>query len=651
LEAEQLRSQAREVERGAPDDFLEKRVSSRGLFIDKQGYEPDAPFGVEEAIERDVRTYLDEKYLDELTESHIREIVAEVQKDGGDVDYLVEQISNREKQYAERGDRGPTPGAAGAGPAEGGPAVTGSEPSPAPTGGGAAGEGPLPEDPVQYERTAAGDQSVAPGIAPLSERERLEAAQEARKTGGDAAADFGLFDANSRKQADMFDVGEPAAKERMEAVTESLRAEIGVGKPDVEGARVRAEGPTPPAIPDEMRDEHGDAIPDDAEFYAETDAEFSRLGLTDDQVSEIAVVYEDFLRESGDEGVDDLMKGIENQADAYLQDRLKDLEVDTSGGAVDLVQAKKRRAAISMYGDIFSAARAHTDSAISGMQAFGEMLSYSSLSEKMFSIWSRADKDSVFRRTALMADGDPEGGFEPALGEWAIIERAVRKSLAKVNVKDFHPGAPANAVSAPSPKKASWEKDFTSNDPTYGNLVRGHGRDDRASVYAGEAVPILGDGKYYFISDYGDQAEEAARTYGPKIETSKIPADAKLLHIENMDQWRALTKDAGWDFPNPIGGRQGLADITGDLKDLVTSKGYEGVVVDPTFPDGLFMDLFERPQVIMYQEPRPSGNFEVNIALENGRTLKNASDVLDWLDEGDEFSEIIDLCGRPKGDA
>lgn len=57
------------------------------------------------------------------------------------------------------------------------------------------------------EATEAGEQTLFEGIAPITERARLEAAGNAALRGGEAEADFGLFDAGARDQMDMFGDG------------------------------------------------------------------------------------------------------------------------------------------------------------------------------------------------------------------------------------------------------------------------------------------------------------------------------------------------------------------------------------------------------------------------------------------------------------
>ena len=77
--------------------------------------------------------------------------------------------------------------------------------------GRANGGGP---DQRQIEATPAGDQTLIDGVAPVSQRQRLEAQQNAPMRGGMAAADDGLFDVSGRTQRDMF--SDPGAATEMQ---------------------------------------------------------------------------------------------------------------------------------------------------------------------------------------------------------------------------------------------------------------------------------------------------------------------------------------------------------------------------------------------------------------------------------------------------
>jgi hypothetical protein len=84
------------------------------------------------------------------------------------------------------------------------------------------------------EVTAAGDQTLIEGVAPVTQRERMEAEQNRRLQGGDAAADVGLFDSGARFQRDMFDdLNSPEAQIFMDAKEAELRQDL-EGFDDVE---------------------------------------------------------------------------------------------------------------------------------------------------------------------------------------------------------------------------------------------------------------------------------------------------------------------------------------------------------------------------------------------------------------------------------
>jgi hypothetical protein len=79
------------------------------------------------------------------------------------------------------------------------------------TGGGAAGQGT--DRSPRTERTAAGDQTLIPGVEPITERQRLEQRQAQPLAGGQRGPDStigGLFDPYDKARMDLF--SEPTAK-------------------------------------------------------------------------------------------------------------------------------------------------------------------------------------------------------------------------------------------------------------------------------------------------------------------------------------------------------------------------------------------------------------------------------------------------------
>jgi ribosomal protein S18 acetylase RimI-like enzyme len=103
---------------------------------------------------------------------------------------------------------------------------------------------------------------------------------------------------------------------------------------------------------------------------------------------------------------------------------------------------------------------------------------------------------------------------------------------------------------------------------------RGFGRAEKGAAYGGEAQsPILGAGRYYATSP------EAAKFYGPQVETREIRPTNPLV-IRSDAQWRTLTREAGWEFPNPFGvDPKDVERWTGQLSDLLRQRGHDAVYV------------------------------------------------------------------------
>lgn len=110
-------------------------------------------------------------------------------------------------------------------------------------------------------------------------------------------------------------------------------------------------------------------------------------------------------------------------------------------------------------------------------------------------------------------------------------------------------------------------------DHTARALYRGYGRQDQGTVYNGANVPILGPGRYYALN------AETARNFGPNLET-RTAEGLKPLIISSDQQWRELTREAGWEFPNPFGmAPDQIKVMTERLRSLIQQKGYDSVAV------------------------------------------------------------------------
>lgn len=137
-------------------------------------------------------------------------------------------------------------------------------------------------------------------------------------------------------------------------------------------------------------------------------------------------------------------------------------------------------------------------------------------------------------------------------------------------------------------------------------LYTGYGRAERGSVYNATEAPVAGPGKYYGFT------QDVAKQYGPTVDRASAGAVVKNpMVIRNDQQWRALTKEAGWEFPNPFG-KSGAEQqkMTKALQDKVKAKGYDGMVIEfdakaPTDRVGedwikTLRDVFGDPQVISF---------------------------------------------------
>ncbi|WP_278376115.1 hypothetical protein [Sulfitobacter pontiacus] len=214
-------------------DFEAMQPTDGQFYVDRDAYE----FGgnPEADIEMAVRGWMDDNgWSDILTDAESREIISVLQERGGDPEYLVERALEREVEYVE------SPNTAAADVpwdepdqprAEDGRPDADSTGRPEPDASEAGSSTARAADGSQADRatesTAAGDQTLIDGVAPVTQRDRLQAQQEAPMRGGNAAADDGLFDVGSRSQMDMFsDPASPEARAIQDSVAADMRGDI-----------------------------------------------------------------------------------------------------------------------------------------------------------------------------------------------------------------------------------------------------------------------------------------------------------------------------------------------------------------------------------------------------------------------------------------
>lgn len=126
-------------------------------------------------------------------------------------------------------------------------------------------------------------------------------------------------------------------------------------------------------------------------------------------------------------------------------------------------------------------------------------------------------------------------------------------------------------------------------------MFHGSGK-PKSEIYVGAQVPVLGEGTYWSFT------EDGAKNFGDKIDTTSVTLERPLI-ISSDDEWRQLTKQAGWRFPSPLGVDEAtMKTDTANLKKMVTDAGYDGIIVRvDKSTDGLLRDVFSIDQVVSYK--------------------------------------------------
>jgi hypothetical protein len=204
------------------DDFLTKRQAPRGFFVDLEAYAFDpGPKGIAGDIAADLDTWLRERGIS-LYPFERTEMIDQLARDGGDAEFLLERALERNMDFVEAAD-GPSQATSRNAPEPGGNGLAEARPFAGQEASGAAGGGNDAPPAGTIERTAAGDQFLAPGIEPVTQRERLEARQREALVGKARPMSEGLFDLGAREQMDWLD--QPAGK-KAEPVQRQREADL-----------------------------------------------------------------------------------------------------------------------------------------------------------------------------------------------------------------------------------------------------------------------------------------------------------------------------------------------------------------------------------------------------------------------------------------
>ena len=184
-------------------------------------------------------------------------------------------------------------------------------------------------------------------------------------------------------------------------------------------------------------------------------------------------------------------------------------------------------------------------------------------------------------------------------------------------------------------------------------VYRGSGRSTQSEVYNenSAAVPIFGgDGKFYAFD------QEHAKYYGPNVETATIQP-RNPFYIRSDDQWRALTKRAGWRVPNPFGQSESEVKLGVERLMKEIGAGHDAVMVtwdDSTASDTdkngnsikTLRDVFGVPQVFIPEPPKKSPRAASKFQRTEGSTKQQPTDTPEfkrWF--GD--SKVVDENGEP----
>ena len=129
---------------------------------------------------------------------------------------------------------------------------------------------------------------------------------------------------------------------------------------------------------------------------------------------------------------------------------------------------------------------------------------------------------------------------------------------------------------------------------------RGEGK-PKEEIYrpGGSAVPAAGNGRYVAIT------ESDAGFYGDRISNEDVRLQNPLV-IRTDDEWRALTREAGWRFPNlTFSPEAEVKKSTEALRELIyEKKKHDGLVIDPSTRGDdakTLLDVFSHSQVVDYK--------------------------------------------------
>jgi hypothetical protein len=168
-------------------------------------------------------------------------------------------------------------------------------------------------------------------------------------------------------------------------------------------------------------------------------------------------------------------------------------------------------------------------------------------------------------------------------------------------------------VSAVTPEaEAVPAAEAVTGQPFTATLFHGSGK-PKKEIYTYLEKPIVGEGRYYTF------AEADAKFYGDKITQEEVSLNNPLV-IRNDDEWRALTREAGWRYPNPYGSpKEEVSKWIDQLKQTIISKGHDGLIIQMDKEGDAaktLRDVFGHDQVVVYPKIKAAPAAETTVFAE-----------------------------------
>ena len=183
------------------------------------------------------------------------------------------------------------------------------------------------------------------------------------------------------------------------------------------------------------------------------------------------------------------------------------------------------------------------------------------------------------------------------------------------------------AAAAPPIPPATTIETAQTGKPFSAELMRGEGRSDSPYSEGAPQEAVLGAGRWT-TSD-----REYAGHFGENITQHSVQLDNPIV-IRTDAEWRALTKEAGWKYPNPFG--QDAATASADiarLRALLEKRGYDGAIIDPVHymrndDAKVLWNVFGAQQAVEFR-PKDTASPVISAAAQREKATRAAQQLAD----------------------